>query len=198
MGELDGGHWPWRSRCVGCGQRRLMSRPIRRRRSSKWPKCDLCRGRQLRRVSEVTGATINTIIQLSNTSTDPVDRAVLLRERELALHEHRSGLPVQLRTAATPARAAASAGRAGTRPTSACAHAAPAARLAGQLRACRASIRLPPKAFGTFAIDGVTNFGISGSSNAGSRIPPVPEEPFNWRADAASSSMRTASRSIAT
>lgn len=36
----------------------------------------------------------------------------------------------------------------------------------------------PPKAFGTFAIDGVTNVGIGGSSNAGSRIPPVPEEPF--------------------
>jgi hypothetical protein len=36
----------------------------------------------------------------------------------------------------------------------------------------------PPKEFGTFAIDGVTNFGIGGSSNAGSRIPPVPEEPF--------------------
>ena len=36
----------------------------------------------------------------------------------------------------------------------------------------------PPKAFGTFAIDGVSNFGIGGSSNAGSRIPPVPEEPF--------------------
>lgn len=36
----------------------------------------------------------------------------------------------------------------------------------------------PPKAFGKFAIDGVTNFGIGGSSNAGSRIPPVPEEPF--------------------
>ena len=36
----------------------------------------------------------------------------------------------------------------------------------------------PPKSFGTFAIDGVNNFGIGGSSNAGSRIPPVPEEPF--------------------
>jgi hypothetical protein len=36
----------------------------------------------------------------------------------------------------------------------------------------------PPKTFGTFAIDGVTNKGIGDSSNAGSRIPPVPEEPF--------------------
>jgi hypothetical protein len=36
----------------------------------------------------------------------------------------------------------------------------------------------PPKDFGKFAIDGVTNFGIGLSSNAGSRIPPVPEEPF--------------------
>ena len=36
----------------------------------------------------------------------------------------------------------------------------------------------PPKEFGTFAIDGVSNFGIGGSSNAGSRVPPVPEEPF--------------------
>jgi hypothetical protein len=36
----------------------------------------------------------------------------------------------------------------------------------------------PPKAFGQFPIDGVTNFGIGGSSNSGSRIPPVPEEPF--------------------
>jgi hypothetical protein len=36
----------------------------------------------------------------------------------------------------------------------------------------------PPKDFGEFAIDGVTNFGIGMSSNAGSRIPPVPEEPF--------------------
>ena len=36
----------------------------------------------------------------------------------------------------------------------------------------------PPKYFGTFAIDGVHNTGIGGSSNAGSRIPPVPEEPF--------------------
>lgn len=35
-----------------------------------------------------------------------------------------------------------------------------------------------PKAFGKFAINGVSNFGIAGSSNAGSRIPPVPEEPF--------------------
>ena len=38
----------------------------------------------------------------------------------------------------------------------------------------------PPKDFGEFPIDGVTNFGNDGtSSNAGSRIPPVPEEPFN-------------------
>jgi hypothetical protein len=36
----------------------------------------------------------------------------------------------------------------------------------------------PPKKFGKFPIDGVTNFGPDGSSNAGSRIPPVPEEPF--------------------
>ncbi|MFN8640740.1 MAG: hypothetical protein U0802_03435 [Candidatus Binatia bacterium] len=36
----------------------------------------------------------------------------------------------------------------------------------------------PPKDFGTFAIDGITNKGIGGSSNSGSRIPPVPEEPF--------------------
>ena len=37
----------------------------------------------------------------------------------------------------------------------------------------------PPKEFGTFPIDGVTNVGPDGSSNAGSRIPPVPEQPFN-------------------
>lgn len=36
----------------------------------------------------------------------------------------------------------------------------------------------PPKAFGKFPIDGVNNFGIGGSSNAGSRIPPVAEDPF--------------------
>lgn len=36
----------------------------------------------------------------------------------------------------------------------------------------------PLKEFGKFAIDGVTNFGIGGSSNAGGRIPPVSEEPF--------------------
>ncbi len=36
----------------------------------------------------------------------------------------------------------------------------------------------PLKRFGEFAIDGVNNFGIGGSSNAASRIPPVPEEPF--------------------
>ncbi len=36
----------------------------------------------------------------------------------------------------------------------------------------------PPKYFGTFAIDGVSNFGIGGSSNAASRIPAVPEDPF--------------------
>ena len=38
----------------------------------------------------------------------------------------------------------------------------------------------PPKTFGTFALSGVfPNVGIGGSSNAGSRIPPVPESPFN-------------------
>jgi hypothetical protein len=38
----------------------------------------------------------------------------------------------------------------------------------------------PPNYFGTFPIDGVHNFGIDGtSSNATSAIPPVPEEPFN-------------------
>ena len=36
----------------------------------------------------------------------------------------------------------------------------------------------PEKKFGKFAIDGVSNFGIGGSSNAVSRIPGVPEEPF--------------------
>lgn len=36
----------------------------------------------------------------------------------------------------------------------------------------------PIKQFGKFAIDGVTNIGIGNSSNAGSRIPPVAEEPF--------------------
>ena len=37
---------------------------------------------------------------------------------------------------------------------------------------------VPKKDFGKFAIDGVSNFGIGGSSNAVSRIPGVPEEPF--------------------
>ena len=50
----------------------------------------------------------------------------------------------------------------------------------------------PPKTFGTFPIDGVTNCGISSgggspgtpgptctSSNVGSAVPPVPESPFN-------------------
>ncbi len=38
----------------------------------------------------------------------------------------------------------------------------------------------PPVYFGKFPIDGVNNFGRDGtSSNAGSRIPPVPESPFN-------------------
>ncbi|MEO8452568.1 MAG: hypothetical protein ABI647_22435 [Gemmatimonadota bacterium] len=36
----------------------------------------------------------------------------------------------------------------------------------------------PNKAFGKFPIDGKSNFGLDGSSNAGSRIPGVPEEPF--------------------
>jgi len=37
----------------------------------------------------------------------------------------------------------------------------------------------PPTEVGTFPIDGVHNFGTGGSSNAGSRIPQVSEEPFN-------------------
>jgi hypothetical protein len=37
----------------------------------------------------------------------------------------------------------------------------------------------PPKNFGVFPIGGVTRFGINLSTNAGSRIPPVPESPFN-------------------
>jgi hypothetical protein len=37
----------------------------------------------------------------------------------------------------------------------------------------------PPKQFGVFPLGGVTRFGINNSSNAGSRIPPVPESPFN-------------------
>jgi hypothetical protein len=37
----------------------------------------------------------------------------------------------------------------------------------------------PPLTFGEFPLDGVTSFGIGGSSNSGSRIPPVPESPFN-------------------
>ena len=36
----------------------------------------------------------------------------------------------------------------------------------------------PPKEFGKFPINGVDNVGIGGSSNAGSRIPPVAEDPF--------------------
>jgi len=38
---------------------------------------------------------------------------------------------------------------------------------------------IPPLTFGRFPLDGVTSFGIGGSSNSGSRIPPVPESPFN-------------------
>jgi hypothetical protein len=39
---------------------------------------------------------------------------------------------------------------------------------------------VPNLHFGEFPLDGVTRFGSDGtSSNAGSRIPPVPEEPFN-------------------
>lgn len=39
---------------------------------------------------------------------------------------------------------------------------------------------VPPKDFGTFALSGVgQNVGPKGSSNAGSRVPGVPEEPFN-------------------
>jgi len=37
---------------------------------------------------------------------------------------------------------------------------------------------IPPVSLGTFPLDGVHSFGIGGSSNAGSRIPGVPEEPF--------------------
>jgi len=36
----------------------------------------------------------------------------------------------------------------------------------------------PPKEFGVFPLDGIQFTGIGGSSNAGSRIPPVPESPF--------------------
>ena len=38
---------------------------------------------------------------------------------------------------------------------------------------------IPIVPVGKFPIDGITNVGPDGSSNAGSRIPPVPEEPFN-------------------
>jgi hypothetical protein len=37
----------------------------------------------------------------------------------------------------------------------------------------------PPLTFGKFPLDGVSSFGIGGSSNSGSRIPPIPESPFN-------------------
>jgi hypothetical protein len=37
---------------------------------------------------------------------------------------------------------------------------------------------VPPVSLGKFPLDGVRSFGIGGSSNAGSRIPGVPEEPF--------------------
>lgn len=36
----------------------------------------------------------------------------------------------------------------------------------------------PPVGVGVFALDGAVYVGIGGSSNAGSRIPPVPEDPF--------------------
>jgi len=38
---------------------------------------------------------------------------------------------------------------------------------------------IPPKDFDKFPLDGVTLSGPDGSSNAGSRIPPIAEEPFN-------------------
>jgi len=125
-----------------------------------------------------TGILINTVIQLSNTSTDPVfvhcfyenanSHCTNTGEVCTAAQEccsmlgcgvclpgwNETDFHVQI-TPHQPLGWLASDGMAGFDP-------------------------IPPNYFGTFPIDGVTNFGSDGtSSNAGSRIPPVPEEPFN-------------------
>jgi hypothetical protein len=126
-----------------------------------------------------TGFFLDTIIQLSNTSTDPViawcfyenanshcsnSGEVCVFAEECCSMETGCGqcvpgwnetdFHVHL-TPRQPLGWLASEGMAGFDPSS-----------------------RPPKDFGKFPLDGVTLSGIGGSSNAGSRIPPVPESPF--------------------
>ena len=126
---------------------------------------------------EVPGATINTIIQLSNTSTDPVDVHCFYDNA----NSHCTNTGQVCGEASECCLTGAGCGIClpGWNETDFHVRITPRQPL-GWLASEGVSgfSTFPPKEFGTFAIDGVTNFGIGGSSNAGSRIPPVPEEPF--------------------
>ena len=125
----------------------------------------------------VPGASINTIIQLSNTSTDPVDVHCFYENA----NSHCTNTGQVCGEASECCLTGAGCGIClpGWNETDFHVRITPRQPL-GWLASDGVSgfSTFPPKEFGTFAIDGVTNFGIGGSSNAGSRIPPVPEEPF--------------------
>ena len=121
--------------------------------------------------------TINTIVQLSNTSTDPVNVHCFYENANS--HCTNTGQVCEAAEECCLPGAGCGICLPGWNETDFHVQITPRQPL-GWLASDGVSgfSTFPPKAFGTFAIDGVTNFGIGGSSNAGSRIPPVPEEPF--------------------
>jgi hypothetical protein len=125
----------------------------------------------------VPGAVLNTIIQLSNTSTDPVHVHCFYENA----NSHCTNTGQVCGTAEECCLPGAGCGVClpGWNETDFHIQLTPRQPM-GWLASDGVSGYdiVPPKSFGTFAIDGVNNFGIGGSSNAGSRVPPVPEEPF--------------------
>jgi hypothetical protein len=125
----------------------------------------------------LSGGTINTIVQLSNTSTDPVNVHCFYENANS--HCTNTGQVCESAEECCLPGAGCGICLPGWNETDFHVQITPRQPL-GWLASDGVSgfSTFPPKDFGTFAIDGVTNFGIGGSSNAGSRIPPVPEEPF--------------------
>ena len=127
-------------------------------------------------VAQFSGS-IDTIIQLSNTSTDPVNVHCFYENANA--HCTNTGQVCEAASECCVPGAGCGICLPGWNETDFHVQITPRQPL-GWLASDGVSgySTFPPKAFGTFAIDGVTNVGIGGSSNAGSRIPPVPEEPF--------------------
>ncbi|MBX3026302.1 hypothetical protein KF840_15445 [bacterium] len=127
--------------------------------------------------SSFVGGAIDTIVQLSNTSTDPVNVHCFYENANA--HCTNTGQVCEAAQECCIPGAGCGVCLPGWNETDFRIRLTPRQPMGWLASSGVAGFStFPPKAFGKFAIDGVTNFGIGGSSNAGSRIPPVPESPF--------------------